>query len=169
MVLMCCPLVAAWGQKPEHQPGNTVYEIMVGDVVPGSEQVWDLSGQVWSDDGDIDGTLLTGEQWQQIGQASLALERSGQVLAGPGPVVVAPVGTRILNDGVEGAPGAGHVQALIANDPDGFRAAAMEMVAIAQALTAAVDARNGEALDQASGELAGVCADCHQRYWLAPP
>lgn len=164
-----CLVISACGAEGKQDSAITVYESMTEVVIPESELIWGLSGLLWSDTGTIDGSLLNDQQWHQIGLAAVALENSGQALAEPGRIIAAPAGVKIMNEEFEGAASVQDVQSLIDSDPEGFRAEAQAMVAIAQALSAAVASRDGEALDQASGELSVVCGDCHQRFWTVSP
>jgi cytochrome c556 len=144
---------------------STVIQIMNASIIPQSTVIWELSGNLYDDDGNIDAARLTGEQWKQVEEAATAMGAGAKLLAETSGLKVAPEGAKIQSEGEEGAAGAAEVQAVIDADPQGFSEHGMQLVAIAGEIAAAAKARDGTVTDDASGRLTDVCGACHAQYW----
>jgi len=143
----------------------TVNESMVQTVIPQSNRIWELAGNLYGDDGNIDSAKLTADQWQEIQAGAAAMAGSARMLAEGGSIKAAPAGARLQNEGTPGAPGAAAVQAAIDADPQGFKSEALKLAALADEIAAAAAAHDGVKTDDASARLTDVCTTCHTRYW----
>jgi len=143
----------------------TVHENMVQTVIPHSNRIWELAGNLYGDDGNIDSAKLTADQWQEIQAGAAAMADSARKLAEAVSIKAAPEGTKLQNEGTPGAPGAAAVQAAIDADPQGFKAEALKLASLADEIAVAAAAHDGVKTDDASGRLAEVCSTCHTRYW----
>lgn len=153
------------GSAPPATPAPTVWEAMTQAIIPASNTIWELAGNLWNDAGNIDASRLSPEQWAQLKQAAQAMGDSAAALAGAGKLATAPPGGKILNEGTAGALGAAEVQALIDADPQAFKDAAASLAAMAEELAAASDVKDGAKTDSLSNQLTDVCGACHMRFW----
>lgn len=144
---------------------TTVFESMLQTVIPSSNLIWELAGNLYADDGNIDPQKLTEAQWHQVRDAAAAMGDSARQLAEAGNIKTAPAGVKIQNEGTPGAPGAAQVQAAIDADPQGFRSEALILASLADEIATAAAVRDGVKTDDASARLADSCSTCHARYW----
>lgn len=143
----------------------TVHESMVQTLIPHSNRIWELAGNLYGDDGNVDSAKLTAAEWQEIQAGAAAMADSARKLAEAGTLKAAPEGTKLQNEGTPGAPGAAAVQAAIDADPQGFKSEALKLASLADEMSAAAAAHDGVKTDDASGRLAEVCSSCHTAYW----
>lgn len=146
-------------------PAITVFESMTQTFIPQSNLVWELAGNLYDDDGNIDASRLTAEQWQQMQAAASSLDAASGVLMATSGIQVAPAGVKIQNEDAPGMLGTAAVQALIDADPEGFDAAAAALSAVAKEIAAAAAARDGEKADETSSRMTDVCGACHTKFW----
>jgi len=165
-------VMAACGQKPEEQPAAaassssaSVFETMNITIIPKSNQIWELSGNLFDDDGNLDGKRLSDPQWTELKEAAAAMGAAARSLAIATGIKAAPAGVKILAEGTEGAPGAAEVQKSIDADPQGFSKDAEQLVTIADEIVAAATAHDAMKTDDAQGRLTDVCGACHSRFW----
>lgn len=143
----------------------TVYESMIGTLIPRSNLIWELSGNLYNDAGNIDAKQLTDAQWTDLKDAAIAMGAAAKSLSELQTIEAAPAGAKLLNEGTPGAPGAAEVQAAIDADPAGFREHAVKLQVISDELIAAAGAHDGVKTDDISSRLTDVCGACHQKYW----
>jgi cytochrome c556 len=143
----------------------TVYESMVQTVIPHSNRIWELAGNLYGDDGNIDPGKLSAAQWKEVQDGAAAISASARALAEAKGIMAAPTGAKIQNEGTPGAPGAAAVQAAIDADPQGFRSEALKLASLADEVAAAAAAHDGVKTDDASSRLSETCSTCHSRYW----
>lgn len=156
------------GEQPAPAPAATapsVFEIMNASIIPQSNQVWELAGDLYDDDGKIDGARLNDQQWQTIQDAATAMGAGAKTLAGATSLKAAPAGVKIQSEGTEGAAGAADVQAAMDADPKVFSEQATQLVAIADEIVAAAKAHDGMKTDDASARLTDACGACHAKFW----
>lgn len=155
----------------DHPDGNasgaasTVRDAMVRDIVPASNVVWELAGDLWNDEGNLDAARLDEDKWQRVREAAVVLRDSATSMAGASPLIAAPAGVKILNEDVAGAPGAAMVQAALDADPQTFRQRAGDLARVAGDIVTAAAARDAAKTDALSNEMTDVCGACHRRYW----
>ena len=143
----------------------TVFESMVATMVPQSNLIWELAGNLYDDDGNIDPELLSAEQWQQVHDGAVAIAGSARTLAATDGIRAAPAGVAIQNEGTAGAPGAAQVQAALDADPQSFKSDAQQLASLADEIAAAATAQDGAKLDELSGRLTEGCGACHEKFW----
>lgn len=143
---------------------TTVYEAMTATIIPSSNLIWELAGNLYDDKGELDPKQLTDAQWQQLKDAATAMGASAKAIAEPG-IKAAPPGVKIQNEGTAGAFGATEVQAAMDADPQGFAEHARSLVSIADEIAAAAAARDAKKTDAAGARLSEVCGACHAKYW----
>jgi hypothetical protein len=142
-----------------------VFDIMARSITLHSNKLWELAGNLYADNGELDAQRLTDAQWQELTAAATALRDDATLLAEATAVRVAPDGAKLQNDGAPGALGVAQVQALIDGDAMGFKEEAAKLAAVASAALAAAGARDATKLDDASNRMNDVCAACHNRFW----
>jgi cytochrome c556 len=142
----------------------TVFEAMTQVVVPRSTLIWELAGNLYNDEGNIDATKLNAQQWQDLAAAATAMHDAAASLAGPG-IKAAPAGVKLQNEGTAGAFGPAEVQAAIDADAPGFKAEVLKLQAVAEEIATASAAHDGTKVDDASGRLNDVCSACHAKFW----
>jgi hypothetical protein len=143
----------------------TVYESMTGTLIPRSNLIWELAGNLYNDAGNIDAKQLTDAQWTDMKDAAIAMGAAAKSLAEMAKIKVAPDSVKLLNEGTPGSFGAVQVQAAIDADPAGFKDHALKLQAISDELIAAAGAHDGVKTDEISSRLTDVCGACHQQYW----
>ena len=147
----------------------TVHESMTQTFTPQSNRLWELAGSLYDDNGELDASLLSDAQWQELGKAAEGMRDVANALAEATAVRVAAEGVPIQAEGTPGSPGAAQVQALIDADVNGFREEARKLVGVASDAVTAARARDAAKLDEASNRLNEVCTSCHTRFWYAQP
>lgn len=147
------------------EPMPTLFESMTQVIDPQSQAFWNSSFDAMNDSGDIVPSKLTDEQRNTMRAAAVSVRDHARQFAEAKRVMVAAEGVKILNEGTQGALGAGQVQALIDADPEGFAAQARELVKITDNLVAGLDAGDMAVLNQAAVRFNDVCTECHSKYW----
>ncbi|MEJ0100415.1 MAG: cytochrome c [Pseudomonadota bacterium] len=168
-------LVAACAPKPAGQvaaaaasapaTGSSVFEVMNASIIPRSNLVWELSGKLYDDKGNLDAKQLTDAEWMQVKDGAAEISKSAQALAAATGIKSAPAGTKILNEGTAGSFGAAEVQAAINADPKAFSDHAAKLVAVADEIVAAATAHDAKKADDAQSRMTDVCGACHQKFW----
>lgn len=168
-------LLAACGRNdPEKAPETaavpaaaapTVFESMTGTLIPTSNRIWELAGDLYDDNGNIDSKKLTDAQWTELKETAARMGAGAKVLAEASGIKVAAAGVKIQGEGTEGAVSAEHVQKAIDADPKAFSEAAARLVAISDELVVAAAAHDGKKTDEISARLTEVCGACHVRFW----
>jgi cytochrome c556 len=156
------------GEQAASAPAATatsVFDIMNASIIPQSNQIWELAGDLYDDDGNIDGARLSDEKWQTILDAAIAMGAGAKTMAEATGLKAAPAGVKIQSEGTEGAAGAADVQAAMDADPKAFSEDAAQLVAIADEIVAAARAHDGMKTDDASARLTDVCGACHAKFW----
>jgi cytochrome c556 len=160
------------GHKAEEQaaaaPASTaptVFGVMNASIIPKSNRIWELSGNLYNDKGELDAKQLTDAQWTEIKDAAADMSVNAKLLAGTTGLKVAPAGGKIQSEGTPGALGATEVQALLDADPKGFGEHAAKLVAIADEIVAAATAHDAMKMDDAQTRMTDVCGACHSKFW----
>jgi len=159
------PAAAAAPSAAATPAAFTVYESMTGTLIPRSNLVWELAGNLYNDAGSIDAKKLTDAQWNDMKVAAVAMEAAAKGLADMEKIKAAPEGAKLLNEGTPGAFGPAQVQAAIDADPAGFKEHALQLQAVSEELVAAATAHDGVKTDEISSRLTDVCGACHQKFW----
>jgi hypothetical protein len=144
---------------------TTVFEAMTATLIPRSNLIWELAGNLYDDKGELDPKKLTDAQWLQLNDAAVAMGASAKALAEAASLKAAPLGVKIQNEGTAGAFGAAEVQKAMDADPTGFREHALKLAAIADEITAAAAAHDAKKTDEAGARLTDVCGACHTKFW----
>lgn len=159
-------LLASCGRQHAALPASTtVYEAMTATIIPTSNLIWELAGNLYDDKGELDPKKLTDAQWLQLKDAAAAMGTSAKAMAETSGLKAAPPGTKIQNEGTAGAFGAAEVQKAMEADPQGFAGQSRKLAAIADEIAAAAAAHDATKTDEAGARLSEVCGACHAKYW----
>lgn len=137
---------------------------MVEGVNPAALAIWDVGNMAIDEDGAPDGASLDPETLAALKDAARTLADYGQRLAHAENIVAA--GPDLVGGAVpEGVASREQIQAAIDADPAGFRAFAAAMVEQGEAIAAAVDSGDKDAVAEQLVNFDGACQSCHERYW----
>lgn len=149
--------------------GPTIFETMAQTFMPQANKFWELTGNLYDDNGALSAARLSDPQWQELSAAATSMRDVAKSLAAATTLRVAPDGVKLQNDGTPEALGVAQIQALIDADPQGFRDEAAKLVTVAGQAIAAAAARDAVKADDASNRLNEVCTACHTRFWYPEP
>ena len=145
--------------------GGSVFETMNASIIPESNIIWKLSGNLYNDKGNLDAKQLSAAQWTQVKNAAVAISSSAKTLVSATAIKSAPAGVKIQSEGTSGAFGAAEVQAAINKDLKGFHEHATKLVAVADEIAKAAGAHDAKKTDDAQSRMTDVCGACHQKFW----
>jgi cytochrome c556 len=164
-------VVSACAKKTEEAPAPaaaaapTVFETMNASIIPMSNKIWELAGNLYDDKGNLDAKKLTDAQWNELKDSAVAMGASAKSLAETAGIKVAAEGVKIQGEGTAGAASAADVQKSIDADTKGFADAATKLVAMSDEIVAASTAHDAMKTDDAQGRLTDVCGECHKKFW----
>ena len=138
---------------------------MNGQFAPQSNKLWELAGNLYGPNGDLDAKQLTDAQWQELNDSATQMRDVAAHLAEAPAFKVAPEGVKLLNEGSGDAFNAAQVQATIDANPQGFKDQARQLSAVAADFLSAAVAHDATKADDASNRLNEVCTACHTAYW----
>lgn len=153
------------GASAAAPPPRTIFETMNQSLMPQANQLWELAGSLYDDEGELDAAQLTDAQWQQMQATAAALEQVAIEIAEAPALRVAPEGVKIQNEGMPGTLGVAEIQAAIDADGPAFRGHSRQLAGVARDFIAAAQARDAAAGDAASNRLNEVCTACHNQFW----
>ena len=139
-------------------------------VDPAADEIWGAVGVVESGQNVRDVRPRGPADWERLRQAAAVLSRGASLLAEAPPV--GSNGHGLLADAdTPGIRTADEIQADIRRDPARFRRAAAALGSAAGEASAAIDARDPDALLEAGGRIDAACEGCHSAYWYprSPP
>lgn len=142
----------------------TVYYAMTDIFQPEFQGVADTAFYAYNDDGDLDGSLLTEEQWASMTASAKALKDTALQFTEEANIRVALPGEELFNEG-KGFIAVEDVQALIDENPDGFKAMMAYLAQEADGALTALETRDAAALSESSDKLYAACKSCHTVFW----
>ena len=142
----------------------TLYYAMTDMYQPEFQGVADTAFWAYDDDGNLDSSLLTDEQWATMKASAEVLRDTSRAFAAAETIRVAEDGEELFNEG-QGFIASEDVQAIIDAEPEGFRAMMTYLADEAERTLEAIDARDAEALSLSSDNLYAACKTCHTVYW----
>lgn len=152
------------GAPGEAAPSMTVNEAMLNVFQPDFQNYGDTAFWAYDDNGELDGSLLTEEQWTLMGEGAVALRDTALLLAASEHFVVAAPGVDLGFEGNGFVPPE-QVQANIDANPDGFRAMMEAFAAEADLAVTAIETRDAALLVAQSDNLYNTCKGCHMTFW----
>lgn len=142
----------------------TLYYAMTDIYQPEFQGVADTAFWAYDDDGNLDSSLLTDEQWATMKASAEVLRDTSRAFAVAETIRVAEDGEELFNEG-QGFIASEDVQAIIDAEPDGFKAMMTYLADEAERTLDAIEARDAEALSLSSDNLYAACKTCHTVYW----
>lgn len=167
-------VLAGCGRQAAEQPAAagqanaasfTVFGLMNGTIIPSSNRIWELAGNLYDDNGNLDASRLSEQQWVELKESAAAIAATSKILAQTAGIKAAPTGVKIQSEGEPGSLGAAEVQRLMDKDPASFSEHAMQLAAVADEIGAAAWAREAKKTDEAQTRMTEVCGACHQKFW----
>ena len=142
----------------------TVYYSMTDIFQPNFQAVADTAFYAYNDDGELDSSLLTDEQWATMKAGAETLKSVALQFAHEPDIQVAEPGEQLFNEG-QGFIASEAVQEVIDKDPNGFRGMMAFLANEADGTLAAIEDRDAAALSESSDRLYAACKTCHTMYW----
>lgn len=143
----------------------TLHTMMTTSIAPQAQVLWDVPGKALDDDGNVDGSLLTTDDWAQILAAGTQMRDAADRLSKMQNIKVAEAGVALAQEENPGAAKAADVQRYIDADPVGFSSRWADLHALAGDFVAAAQAKEGKRLGEASDKLDQACEACHLKFW----
>ena len=147
-------------------PAGRVYtsirEIMQSIVDPSADVLWNAVGTVVDEQGFHDALPKTDEDWLNVRHAAVRMIEGGNLLMMPGRQA-APPGAKSETPGVELEPP--EITALMVKDRKSFDGFAAALQGLGLEALQAIEAKNGEALEEIGSRMENVCESCHQTFW----
>lgn len=142
----------------------TVYYAMTDIFQTEFQGVADTAFYAYDDDGELDASLLTEDQWASMTASAEALKATALQFTEEANIRVALPGEELFNEG-KGFIAVEDVQALIDGNPDGFKAMMAYLAQEADTTLDALEARDAAALSESSDKLYAACKSCHTVFW----
>lgn len=162
--LTSCARAPAPAREADFQPVASVQEIMLQQVDPSVDPLWEAVGTIETRAG-IETRIPAGEeQWQELRAHALRLVETANLLRIPGRRAVAASGS-VPGAHIDGVLDHAEVEAAITREWPRFSAYARDLQAAALLALAATDARDANALLAAGEHLQVACEQCHGHFW----
>lgn len=159
----CLGALAAFSAAPA---APNVHELMKNVIAVQTQVIWDVGNQAQDDKGDPDPTKLKPADWTKAAAAAAKARQAAETLANAPAVMAAAPGQKIDGEGgSSGGFGARQVQAAIDANPKAFQAFAKALAVSMGEVESAAKAKNARKLFDSSGQLDGICEDCHMKFW----
>jgi hypothetical protein len=165
MLLVLCGCKPAGPPPPEYAPMGSLRDVMKSIIEPNADFVWDSVSTVVTAKGTERKEPRTDEEWTDEHNHSIALVEATNLLLIPNRHVARP-NEKADNPDIERAPL--DIEAMMTKDRAtflnriaGLRAAALKMLA-------AADARDVNGIEDAGDILDKACENCHMTYWYLP-
>lgn len=146
-------------------PQPTLHEVMTTSIAPQAQVLWDVPGKALDNDGNVDGSLLTADDWTQILAAGTQMRDAADMLSKMQNIKVPEEGVTLAQEENPGAAKAPDVQRYIDADPVGFSRQWADLHTLASEFVTAAEAKNGKRLGEASDKLDQACEACHVKFW----
>lgn len=142
----------------------TVYYSMTDIFQPQFQGFADTAFWLYNEDGELDASGVSEEQWALMEASTKALQETAFLFSEEDNIRVAEPGEQLFNEGKGFIPSE-DVQAVIDANPDGFRAMMAYLASESQTALEAVQARDAEAVSNASDSIYASCKSCHVAFW----
>jgi hypothetical protein len=141
-----------------------VRDAMQNEVNPAIVAIWDVTNNAYNDDGELDTSLISAEQWESLAAEANALATIADGMAAASQLHAASEGNWATG---EYEVPMDQVQANLDADPQGYRDMATSFAALSRNVAAAAEARDLQAATDLVGQMDSECSACHQQYWYA--
>jgi cytochrome c556 len=147
---------------PAYTTAATIKDLMLSMIDPAADAVWLSVTTVQTVQGVEETRPRTDADWTNVRHGALMLAESANLLMMPGRRVARP-GETSETPGVELEPE--EMDALIAKDREAWNARAIELHRAADAVLAAVEARDADKVFEVGETIERACENCHSQYW----
>jgi hypothetical protein len=145
-----------------YTPTSTIKDIMDSMVDPNADLLWGAVSTTITAKGSEVKEPQTDEDWKEVRRHAITLFEATNLLVMPGRHVAKP-GEKADNPGIEEPPE--EIEALINKDRATFENRAHGLREAAAQTIAAIDAKDPNALVDATDGLDKACEACHLVYW----
>jgi len=145
-------------------PTASVQDIMVSEVDPSADFLWESVGTIVTADGVDQREPRTDEEWQRVRVEAVVLTEAANLLMMDGRRV-AEEGKKLEDEGVEGILTAAESQKAIDDARPAFLAFARALHDVGAETLAAIDARDVQRMMDAGEQMDEVCESCHLQFW----
>ena len=142
----------------------TVYYSMTDIFQPAFQGYADTAFWVYNDEGELDASGLTEEQWDTMTTSAKELKETALLFSKAQAIRVAEEGEELFNEGKGFIPSEA-VQSVIDENPDGFRAMMAYLANESQTALEALEARDAAGISEASDNIYAACKSCHVAFW----
>lgn len=146
-------------------PAANLQLIMLTQVNAQGLALWDITNNAVADSGDLDPKLITADKWAKLLEIGKALEQGGKTLATSSKIIAAAKGSKLQDEGNQGASTAADVQRYLDAKPAEFRKHAVALQKTGADVIQAATKRDTKKLNEVAGNLDAVCEDCHVVFW----
>jgi hypothetical protein len=157
-------VAACSGHVSSDGPAATIQEIMVTEVDPSVDALWESVSTTITAAGTDERQPRTDAEWLTAKQLALALIDGANLLSVP-KQRVAPAGRTTEDSAVPGIEKPEDIQKAIDQDPESFTQAALRLRTAGLGALAAIDQKSAQGLVTAGGDLDAACEACHLKYW----
>ena len=154
----------AAAQAPPFAITASVQDLMVSEVDPSADYLWESVGTIVTASGTEEHQPRTDEEWRAVRIRAVTLAEAGNLLMMDGRRVAEP-GKKLEDEGVEGILTAVESQAAIDGARPAFVAFARALHDVGASMISAIDARDVGGMMTAGEELDAVCESCHIQFW----
>jgi len=149
----------------EAAPQLTFHEVMKDEVDKNADELWDISNSAIGDAAGINPEKMTDASWTAIADRAAAVQAAALKIAAMDPIVVAPPGVKISDEGLPGGHTAAMVQERFDQNPQTLRDLANALARHTGDIATAARAHDAATVGPLIDALDGVCEDCHLEYW----
>lgn len=146
---------------PALEPVATLQDLMVGQIDPPADALWDSVGEEVSKSGDVQLQPHTDVEWQTVRQHALTLIEGANLLLVPGR----RLSLHEFPPEATGVYGSTEIASAIDANRVGFAQFAVALRAVGQQALTAIDARDPKGLMDAGETMDGICESCHTTFW----
>jgi hypothetical protein len=150
--------------EPE-KPAQTFHEVMKDEVDVQADVVWEVGNKAMNDIAEIDPAKMTDADWDRMAQGADALRAAALKIATMDPLIIAPPGVKIADEGLPYGHTAAMVQERFDKDPETLRNLARTLADHVGGIADAARAHDPAKASPLINQLDGVCEDCHLEYW----
>lgn len=148
-------------KSPVFVPAATIQELMVTQIDPAADSVWDSVGTIITAAGVEDRQPHTDEEWAHVRRNVVALIEATNLLIIPGRRVAS---SEFPSAG-PGVLSSAEIERNLTRDRRGFEAFALALRVVAWQELAAVDHQDAAALAQTGEAMDAACEACHVANW----
>lgn len=164
LALAACVTPAATQDAPSVGSYLDVRHVMQAEINPAIVVIWDVGNSAADDNGELDGSKLTPENWAALASAAADLAVASDRMASATDIRAASPGNMATEDYEVPMT---QVQTYLDADRQGFRNFAASFATLSRTLESAAQARDAATAGDIVARMDTECAACHIRYWYA--